>query len=51
MSTGTFFRELLQVVWHEIFSFKFFHESVFQMAPDYTNKEISNFYENSRRYS
>ncbi len=37
----------LKRVWHEIFSFKVFHESVF---PGLLKKAISNFYENSQRH-
>ncbi len=36
---------------HEIFVFMFFHESVSPQAPEYTTTDISNFFENSRRYS
>jgi hypothetical protein len=38
---------------HEIFDFWFFHESVsrFPQASEYTFTAISNFFENSRRYS
>ena len=36
---------------HEIFCLWFFHESVFPLAPEYCIRTVSNFFENSRRYS
>jgi hypothetical protein len=36
---------------HEIFCFWFFSWISFPQAPDYTIRDISNFFENSRRYS
>jgi hypothetical protein len=41
----------LKGVWHEIFDFSFIHESVSPLATEYPIGAISNFYENSRRYS
>ncbi len=41
----------LKRVWHEIFSFKFFSWINFPQAPKYPIKTVSNFFENSRRYS
>ncbi len=35
---------------HEIFDFCFFSWISFPQAPEYTNRAISNFFENSRRY-
>jgi hypothetical protein len=36
---------------HEIFCFWFFSGISFPQASDYTNRAVSNFFENSRRYS
>ncbi len=36
---------------HEIFDFCFFSWISFPQAPEYTNRAVSNFFENSRRYS
>ncbi len=36
---------------HEIFDFCFFSWISFPQAPGYTNRAVSNFFENSRRYS
>ena len=36
---------------HEIFDFSFFSWISFPQAPEYTNRAVSNFFENSRRYS
>ncbi len=36
---------------HEIFDFCFFSWNSFPQAPEYTNRAVSNFFENSRRYS
>ncbi len=36
---------------HEIFCFWFFHESVSPPAPEYPIRTVSNFFENSQRYS
>ncbi len=37
--------------WHEIFDFWFFSWISFPQAPEYTIRAVSNFFENSRRYS
>jgi hypothetical protein len=36
---------------HEIFCFWFFSLISFPLAPEYSSKTVSNFFENSRRYS
>jgi hypothetical protein len=36
---------------HEIFRFWFFSSISFPPAPEYPNRTVSNFFENSRRYS
>jgi|LakMenEpi03Aug12_release.lakeMendotaPanAssembly.Ray.scaffolds.fasta_scaffold471972_1 hypothetical protein len=35
---------------HEIFDFRFFHETFFSQAPEYPIRCFSNFFENSRKY-
>ncbi len=41
----------LKGVWHEIFAFRFFSLINVPRAPEYPIRTISNFFENSRRYS
>ncbi len=52
-STPIIFRYHLPLKWqcHEIFCFWFFSWISFPQASDYTIRAVSNFFENSRRYS
>jgi hypothetical protein len=43
--------DLLKGQYHEIFDFCFFSWISFPQAPEYTIRVVSNFFENSRRYS
>ncbi len=50
-STDRAVESLLKGQCHEVFDFCFFSWISFPQAPEYTNRAVSNFFENSRRYS